>query len=127
MSIVSVYDLCLTLPRYRTTNTLLGGILPGPKEQDGDQIQRFLRVWVNELLRLWRHGFIAYTKNHPFGILVRVILVCIICDKPAAHKFGGCGSTHSFVRDAGYSRHKRLLPGPSRRMVSVHGMSRMID
>ncbi|THU81127.1 hypothetical protein K435DRAFT_823486 [Dendrothele bispora CBS 962.96] len=83
--------------RYRTSNILLWGILPGPKEQDSDEVQRFLRILVNELLRLWRHGIIVKTTKHPHGRLVRIILVCVICDKPAAHKLGGFGShSHTF-------------------------------
>ncbi len=76
---------------------MLVGIMPGPKEQNPDQIQRFMRVFVNELIRLWRHGFIVSTSKHPNGILVRVALLCVICDKPAAHKLGGFGShSHTF-------------------------------
>ncbi|KAF5332890.1 hypothetical protein D9758_017886 [Tetrapyrgos nigripes] len=83
--------------RYRTSNILLWGILPGPKEQDCEQVQFFLHILVNELLRLWRHGFIVKTNKFPFGRLVRVILICVICDKPAAHKLGGFGShSHTF-------------------------------
>jgi hypothetical protein len=67
-------------------------IFPGPKEQDGDQVQRFIRIIVNELLRLWRDGFWIKTAKYPMGRLVRIILLCICCDKPAAHKVGGFGS-----------------------------------
>ncbi|KAF7367759.1 hypothetical protein MSAN_00839900 [Mycena sanguinolenta] len=83
--------------RYRTTNLILRGIMPGPKEQDPDQVQRFMRVIVDELLRLWLQGFWVTTPNHPLGRLVRVILAGVICDKPAAHKMGGFGShNHQF-------------------------------
>ncbi|KAJ7914136.1 hypothetical protein B0H13DRAFT_1873214 [Mycena leptocephala] len=37
--------------RYRTANLLLAGIMPGPKEANPDQCQRFLRPLINELLR----------------------------------------------------------------------------
>ncbi|RDX43089.1 hypothetical protein OH76DRAFT_1361580 [Lentinus brumalis] len=83
--------------RFRATNLLLTCIIPGPKESDPDQTQRFLRVLVNELLRLWKHGAIIPTHRHPRGRLVRVILVGVFCDKPAAHKIGGFGShSHTF-------------------------------
>ena len=76
---------------------ILGGILPGPKEQDTDGVQRFMRIFVNELLRLWREGFIVKTARYPQGRRVRVILVCVCCDKPAAHKLGGFGAhSHTF-------------------------------
>ncbi|KZV60007.1 hypothetical protein PENSPDRAFT_558091, partial [Peniophora sp. CONT] len=83
--------------RYRVMNLIMWGILPGPKEQDSDQVQRFMRIFVSELLRLWEEGFIMSTPLYPNGRLVRVILICIICDKPAAHKVGGFGShSHTF-------------------------------
>ncbi|KAJ7816338.1 hypothetical protein B0H13DRAFT_1923633 [Mycena leptocephala] len=37
--------------RYCTANLLLAGIMPGPKEANPDQCQRFLRPLINELLR----------------------------------------------------------------------------
>ncbi|KAF7377085.1 hypothetical protein MSAN_00127100 [Mycena sanguinolenta] len=56
-----------------------------------------MRVLVDELLRLWIHGVWIVTPNHPLGRLLRVILVGVICDKPAAHKMGGFGShSHQF-------------------------------
>jgi hypothetical protein len=37
------------------------------------------------------------TAKFPGGRLIRVILVCVVCDKPAAHKLGGFGShAHRF-------------------------------
>jgi hypothetical protein len=81
--------------RYRLSNMLLTTILPGPKEQDADQVQRYLRIMVNELLRLWKEGFWMETVRG--WLLVRVLLLCICCDKPAAHKMGGFGShSHTF-------------------------------
>ncbi|KAF7363429.1 hypothetical protein MSAN_00998700 [Mycena sanguinolenta] len=78
--------------RYRAANLLLAGIMPGPKEANPDQCQRFLRPLINELLRLWKHGVIIATPKYPQGRLVRVALVAVVCDKPAAHKLGGFGS-----------------------------------
>jgi hypothetical protein len=68
---------------------LLSTILPGPKEQDANQVQRYMRIIVNELLRLWKDGFLINTPEGQF--LVRVLLLCVCCDKPAAHKMGGFG------------------------------------
>ncbi|EPQ59021.1 hypothetical protein GLOTRDRAFT_35006, partial [Gloeophyllum trabeum ATCC 11539] len=78
--------------RYRTSNLLLAGIIPGPKEPDPDECQKFVRLLVNELLRLWKIGIKIKTRRYPDGRLTRVALVGIICDKPAAHKMGGFGS-----------------------------------
>ncbi|KAI0323219.1 hypothetical protein GY45DRAFT_1410608 [Cubamyces sp. BRFM 1775] len=83
--------------RYRAGNLLLSMIIPGPKESDPDQTQWFVRVLVNELIGLWRDGVVLPTYTHPNGRRIRVILVGVFCDKPAAHKLGGFGShTHTF-------------------------------
>ncbi len=85
------------MSRYRTANLILVGVMPGPKEQNPDEVQRFLRIIVNELLRLWEVGVRIPTPSTPAGRLLRVILVCVCCDKPAAHKMGGFGShSHTF-------------------------------
>lgn len=56
-----------------------------------------MRVVVNELLRLWYQGALIPTPRFPDGRRVRVILVGVFCDKPAAHKVGGFGShCHNF-------------------------------
>ncbi|KAF8839063.1 hypothetical protein BDN67DRAFT_906266, partial [Paxillus ammoniavirescens] len=78
--------------RYRTSNLMCTSILPGPKEQNLDQIQRFLQPIISDLLRLWKHGIVVPTESHPQGCLVRIILVAVVCDKPAAHKIGGFAS-----------------------------------
>lgn len=72
-------------------------IIPGPKESDPDQTQKFMRILVSELLRLWRDGAVIPTYRHPQGRRVRVVLAGVFCDKPAAHKVGGYGSHgHTF-------------------------------
>jgi len=42
-------------------------ILPGPKEQNPDEIQRFLRPIISDLLRLWRDGITVPTESRPEG------------------------------------------------------------
>lgn len=68
--------------------------MPGPKEANMEQVHYFLCILVNELLRLWTDGVIIVTPKYPMGRRVRVALVAVVCDKPAAHKMGGFG-THS--------------------------------
>ena len=87
----------LTFHSYRTSNLLLTGLLAGPKEQDPDQVQRYMRIIVNDLLRLWKEGILLPTELQPQGRRVRVILLCVCCDTPAAHKLGGFAS-HSHTR-----------------------------
>jgi hypothetical protein len=87
-------------------------IIPGPKEQNPNEIQQFLRPMVSDLLQLWRDGIKVPTESCPEGTrlspctqedisiktghLVQVILMAVVCDKPAAHKVGGFGS-HSYT------------------------------
>ncbi|KAJ7852606.1 hypothetical protein B0H13DRAFT_2359401 [Mycena leptocephala] len=61
-------------------------------EQTGDELQRFIRPIVSDLLRLYQDGIVIPTPSHPEGRLVRVVLLAVVCDKPAAHKIGGFGS-----------------------------------
>jgi hypothetical protein len=83
--------------RYRLTNMIFSTILPGPTEHDPDEVQLFLRIIINELLQLWKDGIMVNTSKYPLGRLVRLILLCICCNKPAAHKVGGFAShSHRF-------------------------------
>ncbi len=70
----------------------MAGILPSPKEANYDQVQRYLRVLVNELIRLWQDGVMIQTPQFPDGRLVRITLVALVCDKPVAHKLAGFSS-----------------------------------
>ncbi|KIN93403.1 hypothetical protein M404DRAFT_171305 [Pisolithus tinctorius Marx 270] len=72
-------------------------IMPGPKEQTPDQVQRFLRPIVSDLLQLWKYGIKIPTESQPEGRLIHVTLVAVVCDKPAAHKIGGFAShSHNY-------------------------------
>jgi hypothetical protein len=71
--------------------------MPGPKEANTEQVHFFMCILVNELLQLWKDSIVIITLKYLLGRLVRVILVCVVCDKPAAHKLGGFGShSHTF-------------------------------
>lgn len=85
--------ICLNLPihlRYRLENVYLVGIIPGPREPSLHEINHLLRPLVNELLQLWKVGyFLTRTSTRAAGRLVRVALIPLICDLPAARKTGG--------------------------------------
>ncbi|KAJ8475481.1 hypothetical protein ONZ51_g6538 [Trametes cubensis] len=82
--------------RYCACN-LLSVIIPSPKKTNPDQTQHYLKILVNELLRLWCDGVVLRTQHFPQGHHVPVILTGVFCDKPAAHKVGGFGShVHMF-------------------------------
>ncbi|EJU03923.1 hypothetical protein DACRYDRAFT_14893 [Dacryopinax primogenitus] len=53
--------------RFRVKNLCLFGILPGPKEPNAEQLQRFLQLLVDDLLVLWRDGIVVHTPGHPGG------------------------------------------------------------
>ena len=43
------------------------------------------------------HGLLACSNENP-GRIVRVVLLAVVCDKPAAHKLGGFGApSHTFM------------------------------
>ncbi|KIJ15283.1 hypothetical protein PAXINDRAFT_11822 [Paxillus involutus ATCC 200175] len=45
-----------------------------------------------DLLHLWKFGIKIPTEWCPEGRLVHIVLVAVVCDKPAAHKIGGFAS-----------------------------------
>ncbi|KAH9924357.1 hypothetical protein B0H21DRAFT_712451, partial [Amylocystis lapponica] len=71
------FSICNLPPefRYRTANLMVTSILPGPKEQTSilpgpkeqtsDELQRFLRPIVSDLLRLWKQGIVIKTPGSP--------------------------------------------------------------
>ena len=52
---------------------------------------------MNDLLQLWKEGIVLPTPTCSEGCRIRVILLGIICDTPAAHKLGGFGA-HSHTK-----------------------------
>jgi hypothetical protein len=114
--------------RYQFSNLIVTGILPGPKEQDADQVQRFVRIIVNKLIRLWVNGFWVKTTKYPLGRLVRVILLCVCCDKPAAHKLGGFGShSHTFFCTRCWIRQQQKATKEAFQRGGVHSAPSLIS
>lgn len=81
---------CLNLPielRYKPENMYLAGIIPGPHEPRGTQLNHYLEPLIEDL-----HS--AYTRGIKFmyGTISRVVrcaLACVVCDLPAARKVAG--------------------------------------
>jgi hypothetical protein len=42
-------------------------MLPGPKEPDADQLQEYLRLVVDDLIKLYEHGIRVPTPSSPQG------------------------------------------------------------
>ncbi|KAG1530766.1 hypothetical protein G6F46_013553 [Rhizopus delemar] len=74
--------------RMKFSNIVLVGVIPGPHEPNDDQIQNFLKPLVDELLVLY-NGVVMPTYQNPNGEVVRVALMSINCDMPAARKVVG--------------------------------------
>ncbi|TDL17694.1 hypothetical protein BD410DRAFT_807179 [Rickenella mellea] len=53
--------------KYRPRNLLLCGLTPGPKEFSADELQYFMKAYVDELIRLLEEGIRVPTPKFPDG------------------------------------------------------------
>ncbi|KAG1791146.1 uncharacterized protein HD556DRAFT_1206396, partial [Suillus plorans] len=53
--------------RYRPRNLIFYGINPGSKELDANQLQLFMKNYVDDLLRLYDEGVMLKTQKYPSG------------------------------------------------------------
>ena len=87
-SVGAIYAVVLNLPReirYKRENTILIGLIPGPKEPEHN-INTFLNPLVKELIALWSGKSMQVVgKNR----LVKCALLCVACDLPAGRKTCG--------------------------------------
>jgi hypothetical protein len=66
---------CLTIPvsvltlylSYSAKNLLIPIVLPGPHEQTADQLQNYLKIIVDDLLKLFHEGIYIRTPRFPQG------------------------------------------------------------
>lgn len=100
-SIGAIYLVCLNLPpelRFLPEYICLVGIIPGPNEPSLQELNHFLRPFIDEFLVLWHAGIrLSRTAMYPAGRLVRAVIIPLICDLPALRKtagFAGHSSTH---------------------------------
>lgn len=71
--------------RHRVSNLLLTSVLPGPKEQTPDELQRFLRPVINDLIRLWKDGLSIQTPSCLPGESTYYIFHCVPIHWPLQH------------------------------------------
>ena len=69
--------------------TMIVGITPGPKQPKASNLHKNLLAVTLELRAAGRHGLWVRTPEHPSGRLVRVVLGCIVADRPAAVEVTG--------------------------------------
>jgi len=86
-----LYLVLMNLPRserFKPENVIIVGMIPGPNEPKG-HINTFLQPLVDELIDLW-DGVILENKQCLGGMFkIRVALLALCCDVPAARKCGG--------------------------------------
>ena len=85
------YLVLMNLPRkerFKPENVIIVGIIPGPKEPKGN-INSFLKPLVDELIDFWDGVIIADTLLLGGMFKVRVALLALCCDVPAARKCEG--------------------------------------
>ncbi|OAD70570.1 hypothetical protein PHYBLDRAFT_102252, partial [Phycomyces blakesleeanus NRRL 1555(-)] len=80
--------------RYKPENTLLVGLMPGPKEPKSKEINHYLWPMVDDLIRL-HEGLAIPTFECPSGVRVHATLMMVACDIPAARKTSGFTSHNS--------------------------------
>ena len=86
-----MYLVLMNLPReerFKPENVIMVGIIPGPRVPKGD-INYFLKPLVDELIDFWDGVIIADTLLLGGMFKVRVALLALSCDVPAARKCGG--------------------------------------
>lgn len=91
---------CQNLPahlKHRPENVFVFSIMPGPTEIKL-VVNPYLTPLVDVFLLFWDIGVrFSKTFNHPHGRCIMCALICVVCDLPAACKFGGFSAcTHTF-------------------------------
>ena len=88
----SIIMSCLLLPpdiRHKPENMCLVGIIPGPREPSGEEIDHFLHPLVDVMKESWAHGKRYMTHDFPYGQLVRSAIALLVNDLPMAQKIMG--------------------------------------
>jgi hypothetical protein len=89
-SVGAIYASIMNLPRklrFKMENIILIGMIPGPNEPDADGLVHYIRPLVDELIQLWTNGVTVMTNGSK--VCIRVALMCIAADIPAARKLCG--------------------------------------
>ena len=74
--------------RYKRENTIIVGIIPGPKEPKLT-MNLFLQPLVDEFKEFWK-GVVIDCNKHPLkSLLIRAAIICCASDIPATRKLCG--------------------------------------
>jgi hypothetical protein len=83
---------CLNLPpekRLKPENVYVPGIIPGPTEPTGPQLNNLLVPLIEDLKSLWTGVHFSKTFAHPQGRKIRVAMLTLIADLPAMRRITG--------------------------------------
>ncbi|KAG2059963.1 hypothetical protein BDR06DRAFT_979690 [Suillus hirtellus] len=65
----------------------LAGIIPGPSEPSGDELNFFLDPVVDDMVKSWEHRIrYSCTALNAYGQVTRSAIACLVCDLSAARK-----------------------------------------
>ena len=119
-SIGVIYAAICNLPRdirFKRENLLILGILPGPHEVSLHKINHYLAPIVDELESFWTGVTLNRTFECQNGKEIRVALVLVSCDVPAARKICGhvsaLASCHRCKKRANYENGHNNFAGMS--------------
>ena len=112
--------------RFKTENVILVGVMPGPREASTSDINHYLRPMVDELLE-WYNGKRIVTAEHPDGVRVRLALLNVACDIPAARKVSGFTSHASRCGCHKCHRQFSVFPGTTNLDYSGFDMDNWIS
>ncbi|KAL6299004.1 hypothetical protein BKA93DRAFT_753720 [Sparassis latifolia] len=82
---------CFANLEVQDKNLVLCGITPGPKELSADELQHFMKAYVDDLLKLYDDRTVIKMKLQPEGRRVHVLLLAVCCDHPALCRIVGFG------------------------------------
>ena len=117
-SVGVIYAAICNLPRdmrFKRENLLTLGLLPGPSEVSLHKINHYLAPIVDELESLWYGVTLNRTYEYPEGKDIRVALILVSCDVPAARKIYGhvsvLVSCHRCEKKANYENRQHNFAG----------------
>ncbi|KAG2227639.1 hypothetical protein INT45_004680 [Circinella minor] len=91
--------------RLKTENVILVGVIPGRREAIALDMNHYFRPMVDESSK-WCNGKIIVTAEHPDGVRVRLALLNVAGDIPAARKVSG--STSHASHCGGHKCHRHF-------------------
>jgi hypothetical protein len=73
--------------QYKPDNMYLAGIIPGPSEPSGDELNHFLNPVIDDMVESWERR-IRYSRTalHAAGWVTCSLIAFLVCDLPAARK-----------------------------------------